>query len=246
MELSLVSNTKFKAKMSIAEIASLVNQPALDFDKFLQDDTAIPTLVNIICDRAEQDLRIGFADSYSTVDCSLEIFRIGSNITFIITSSRAFSTTNSPGFGVAEQSVVKDFNPAPNEGLEVIFGDGFDDMFDPEFTLDPPEDEEEEEESPSYSGPTTLFFFSDFEYIIAVAHRLHYHDIAEGSVYHHDNRYYYAIPHRVLGDLSVDELRAILSEYGLPSNRTVHYLREYGKPIFESGATNAISRKFCK
>jgi adapter protein MecA 1/2 len=90
-----------------------------------------------------------------------------------------------------------------------------------------------------------LYRYGDIEHVIQVAHRLHYHDIAVGSLYHYNNLYYLALPLSKLGDHQSADIQAIMSEYGQKSKTTIHMLEVYGKPIFTENAVRNISRNFC-
>lgn len=74
-----------------------------------------------------------------------------------------------------------------------------------------------------------IYEFESFEAIIQLSHYLYHQDILDGMVVYFQERYYL-----LLSDdqpMNIDDLVAILAEYGSPSTLTVHRLKEYGKKL---------------
>ncbi|MGM7721888.1 genetic competence negative regulator [Metabacillus sp. Hm71] len=89
-----------------------------------------------------------------------------------------------------------------------------------------------------------IYEYDSFEDIIQLSNCLYQLNVTEGMVIFFQQRYY-----MLLSDdqqMEVDDLVAILAEYGNPSTLTVHRLKEYGKTILEENAIEEIYQHFCK
>jgi adapter protein MecA 1/2 len=87
-----------------------------------------------------------------------------------------------------------------------------------------------------------IYEFESFEAIIQLSHYLYHQDILDGMVVYFQERYYL-----LLSDdqpMDIDDLVAILAEYGSPSTLTVHRLKEYGKTIMQNNAIEQIYNHF--
>ncbi|UGB29294.1 genetic competence negative regulator [Metabacillus sp. B2-18] len=87
-----------------------------------------------------------------------------------------------------------------------------------------------------------IYEFESFEAIIQLSHYLYHQDILDGMVVYFQERYYL-----LLSDdqpMNIDDLVAILAEYGSPSTLTVHRLKEYGKKIMQNNAIEQIYNHF--
>ncbi|MFD2214208.1 genetic competence negative regulator [Metabacillus endolithicus] len=87
-----------------------------------------------------------------------------------------------------------------------------------------------------------IYEFESFEAIIQLSHYLYHQDILDGMVVYFQERYYL-----LLSDdqpMNIDNLVAILAEYGSPSTLTVHRLKEYGKVIMQNDAIEQIYNHF--
>jgi adapter protein MecA 1/2 len=87
-----------------------------------------------------------------------------------------------------------------------------------------------------------LYVFEDFEDIISLSKRLALIDIYGGNLYAMDNRYYF-----LMDKLGTDKnimAACILSEYGIASIVSPHFLEEYGKEIIRNKAVEIILQFF--
>lgn len=83
-----------------------------------------------------------------------------------------------------------------------------------------------------------IYEFEAFEDIIQLSNCLYHQNILEGMVIFYQERYYLLLSDDQPVDL--DNLVAILAEFGSPSTLTVHRLKEYGKIIIEDKAIQEI------
>jgi adapter protein MecA 1/2 len=87
-----------------------------------------------------------------------------------------------------------------------------------------------------------IYEFETFEDIIQLSNCLHQQHVYEGMLIFYQERYYL-----LLSDdqqVELDNLVAVLAEYGSPSTLTVHRLKEYGKIIMEDKAIQEIFKYF--
>lgn len=87
-----------------------------------------------------------------------------------------------------------------------------------------------------------IYEFESFEAIIQLSHYLYHQNILDGMVVYFQERYFL-----LLSDdqpMNIDNLVAILAEYGSPSTLTVHRLMEYGKIIMQNDAIEQIYNHF--
>lgn len=83
-----------------------------------------------------------------------------------------------------------------------------------------------------------IYEFEAFEDIIQLSNCLYHQKVLEGMVIFYQERYYLLLSDDQPVDL--DNLVAILAEFGSPSTLTVHRLKEYGKIIIEDKAIQEI------
>ncbi|QGQ46721.1 genetic competence negative regulator [Metabacillus sediminilitoris] len=87
-----------------------------------------------------------------------------------------------------------------------------------------------------------IYEFETFEDIIQLSNCLHQQHVYEGMLIFYQERYYL-----LLSDdqqVELDNLVAVLAEYGSPSTLTVHRLKEYGKILMEDKAIQEIFKYF--
>ncbi|KKI93124.1 adaptor protein [Bacillus sp. SA1-12] len=89
-----------------------------------------------------------------------------------------------------------------------------------------------------------IYEYDSFEDIIQLSNCLYQLNVTEGMVIFFQQRYYLLLSDDQ--EMELDDLVAILAEYGSPSTLTVHRLKEYGKIILEENAINEIYQHFCK
>lgn len=89
-----------------------------------------------------------------------------------------------------------------------------------------------------------IYEYVSFEDIIQLSNCLYQLNVLDGMIIYYQERYYL-----LLSDdqqVELDDLVAILAEYGSPSTLTVHRLKEYGKTIMEDKAIQEIYIHFWK
>ena len=90
-----------------------------------------------------------------------------------------------------------------------------------------------------------VFVFKEFDDLIPLANRMTGY-IVNTSLYSYENNYYLHIGYE---DETMDEARktdlfSVVSEFGTPSNLTVHRLKEYGKVVMDSDVFTKIHHYF--
>ncbi|WP_203246007.1 adaptor protein MecA [Sporosarcina beigongshangi] len=149
--------------------------------------------------------------------------------------------------GGIEVTVTRAQMSDDGEALDSPFG-----MADPR-KMFPHESEifgEEEEVMPDMSGGTlewldNVFVFKEFDDIIPLAERMSSYSV-ETSLYSYDDHYYLHVAYE---DETMDEgrktdLYSVVSEFGMPSNLTIHRLKEYGKVVMNSDVFTTIQHYF--
>ncbi|WP_342508988.1 adaptor protein MecA [Sporosarcina sp. FSL K6-2383] len=109
---------------------------------------------------------------------------------------------------------------------------------------------EEEETIPDMNGGTlewldNVFVFQEFDDIIPLVDRMDGYNV-NTSLYSYDNHYYLHVAYE---DETMDEgrktdLYSVVSEFGMPSNLTIHRLKEYGKVVMDSDVFTTIQHYF--
>ncbi len=143
------------------------------------------------------------------------------------------------GFELAGPVAVEIF-AIPAQGMVVIVSRGKnklwddegldDDLFALEVTL---------EESDSI-----IFAFKDFENVIDAAKRINSYLIYGGTLYYYKNHYILIIDQIDVNEKSLEDLIAMLSEYGEVSPISKAILEEYGKVVMEDDAIKVIVNHF--
>lgn len=87
-----------------------------------------------------------------------------------------------------------------------------------------------------------LYEFSDFEDVLNLAKVLRRFHIANGTLYVYQNRYYLLLNESE--QMEVEQLIAILAEYGSPTHMTIYRLHEYGKLLMDGDAIGQLNRYF--
>jgi len=90
-----------------------------------------------------------------------------------------------------------------------------------------------------------VFVFKEFDEIIPLASRMAGY-IVNTSLYSYDNHYYLHVTYE---DETMDEERkadlfSVVSEFGMPSNLTIHRLKEYGKVVMDSDVFTKMQHFF--
>ncbi len=89
------------------------------------------------------------------------------------------------------------------------------------------------------------FIFDDFEDIIRLAGQMKGYE-ADTSLYAFENNYYLHVVYdtELMDDKRKADMLSVLSEYGAPSNVTIHRLVEYGTTVMASDVFDQISKYF--
>jgi len=87
-----------------------------------------------------------------------------------------------------------------------------------------------------------IYEYDSFEDIIQCAKYLVHLQINGGMIVNYNNKYYLLLNDNQ--DIDIDNLVAILAEYGSPSTLSVHRLKEYGNIIMKDHAIKTIKHYF--
>ncbi|HWO95719.1 MAG TPA: genetic competence negative regulator [Bacillus sp. (in: firmicutes)] len=117
-----------------------------------------------------------------------------------------------------------------NEIVEELDEEYMDDYIEMQVTLDESAD--------------VFFEFDSFEHIIELAHRLSPLGVNGGSLYSFNHRFYLLIDGGTDDFENMEDLIALLAEYGSPATITKHRVHEYGKMLIESNALPFIQQTF--
>ena len=90
-----------------------------------------------------------------------------------------------------------------------------------------------------------IFVFNEFDDLIPLAGQMKEYEV-KTSLYSFENKYYL---HVLYNDEEMDDSRktdlfSVLSEFGLPSNMTIHRIEEYGNLIMDSDVFATIQAIF--
>lgn len=95
------------------------------------------------------------------------------------------------------------------------------------------------------SKETLTYVYSDFEYLVQLAPRLHSLNIPGGKVYHYKGQYYlHLILPASFNTSTRNKVLGVLQEYGDRSEVTLPILQEYGKTIFSDLGVKHIMAHF--
>jgi adapter protein MecA 1/2 len=117
-----------------------------------------------------------------------------------------------------------------NETVEEFEEEYMDDFIEMQVTLD---------------ESTDVFFeFQSFEDLIQLAHRLSPLNVGGGIVYSFNHRFYLLMDFDTYAFENMEDLIAVLAEYGSPSTITKYRVHEYGKILIHSDALLYIKQTF--
>ena len=90
-----------------------------------------------------------------------------------------------------------------------------------------------------------MFVFNEFDDLIPLAGKMKEYEV-KTSLYSFENNYYLHLLYddEVMDDSRKTDLFSVLSEFGMPSNMTIHRLEEYGKLIMDSDVFAKIQQYF--
>jgi adapter protein MecA 1/2 len=90
-----------------------------------------------------------------------------------------------------------------------------------------------------------MFVFSEFDDLIPLADRLLDYEV-ETSLYSFENNYYLYLKYdtEAMDDSRKTDLFSVLSEFGVPSNMTIHRIEEYGNLLMEADVFSKIQKYF--
>ncbi len=89
------------------------------------------------------------------------------------------------------------------------------------------------------------FSFPDFEDVIRTSSRMHGYE-AQTSLYSYENKFYLHVVYDedLMDNHDKTNMFSVLSEFGHPSKKTIHLLKEYGNLIFEKDVFTQIEKYF--
>jgi adapter protein MecA 1/2 len=90
-----------------------------------------------------------------------------------------------------------------------------------------------------------MFVFSEFDDLIPLADRMLDYEV-ETSLYSFENNYYLYLKYdtEAMDDSRKTDLFSVLSEFGVPSNMTIHRIEEYGNLLMEADVFSKIQKYF--
>ncbi|MBE1557158.1 adaptor protein MecA [Sporosarcina limicola] len=110
--------------------------------------------------------------------------------------------------------------------------------------------DELEDEYPDINGETlawleNMFVFNEFDDLIPMASRMAVYDV-QTSLYSFEDKFYLYLEYdtETMEDARKTDLFSVLSEFGAPSNMTIHRIKEYGNVIMESDVFTKVQHYF--
>ncbi|MBM7661217.1 adapter protein MecA 1/2 [Bacillus mesophilus] len=89
-----------------------------------------------------------------------------------------------------------------------------------------------------------FYEFNTFEDVLSLAKRMFALDITGGSLYSYQQKYYLLFEDNEFGDKNVDNMIALLAEFGNPATVTTYRVNEYGKELMKEQALTQINKYF--
>ncbi|RBW70314.1 genetic competence negative regulator [Bacillus taeanensis] len=89
-----------------------------------------------------------------------------------------------------------------------------------------------------------FYTFSSFEDVISLSQRLYIVELTGGRLFSYEDRFYLEFSEEDLKDISIDQVIALLAEFGSPSTLTSHRVIEYGKILIGENAVAALHHYF--
>lgn len=107
------------------------------------------------------------------------------------------------------------------------------------------EDASQESDARSFEWLDSTFVFKEIDDLISLSSRMNVYDV-NSSLYSYENLYYLHLTYDALqmDDARKTDLFSVLSEFGKPSNMTIHRLLEYGNVIMDSNVFTTIEQYF--
>ena len=98
---------------------------------------------------------------------------------------------------------------------------------------------------PAFEWLDNMFIFAEFDDLIPLAGKMKEYEV-NTSLYSFENNYYLHLLYddEVMDDSRKTDLFSVLSEFGGPSNMTIHRLEEYGKLIIDADVFSTIHQYF--
>lgn len=143
------------------------------------------------------------------------------------------------GFELAGPVAVEIF-AVPAQGMVVIVSRGKNKLWDDE-SLD---DDLFALEVTLEESDSIIFAFKDFEFVIDAAKRVNSYLLYGGTLYYYKNHYILVIDQIDVNEKSLEDLIAMLSEYGEVSPISKTILEEYGKVVVEDDAIKVVVSHF--
>ena len=143
------------------------------------------------------------------------------------------------GFELAGPVAVEIF-AVPAQGMVVIVSRGKNKLWDDEIL----DDDLFALEVTLEESDSIIFAFKDFEFVIDAAKRVNSYLLYGGTLYYYKNHYILVIDQVDVNEKSLEDLIAMLSEYGEVSPISKTILEEYGKVVVEDDAIKVVVSHF--
>ncbi|TDQ41556.1 genetic competence negative regulator [Aureibacillus halotolerans] len=142
------------------------------------------------------------------------------------------------GFEAAGPIAVEIFS-LQAQGMVIIVTKGVDSQNDDDY------DDDYIEMQVTLDESDDIFYeFASFEDFISLCAHLVRKGMRRGRLYAFENRYFYSLSIEEVEEKDVENLIALLAEYGNPSTLTKYRVAEYGKTIIPHSAPQVISTYF--
>ena len=100
-------------------------------------------------------------------------------------------------------------------------------------------------EDTAFDWVDNMFVFNEFDILIPLANQMKDYEV-KTALYSFENKYYLHLLYddEVMDDSRKTDLFSVLSEFGVPSNMTIHRIEEYGNLIMDSDVFVKIQQYF--
>ncbi|KAA0966726.1 adaptor protein MecA [Sporosarcina sp. ANT_H38] len=100
-------------------------------------------------------------------------------------------------------------------------------------------------EDTAFDWVDNMFVFNEFDILIPLANQMKDYEV-KTALYSFENKYYIHLLYddEVMDDSRKTDLFSVLSEFGVPSNMTIHRIEEYGNLIMDSDVFVKIQQYF--
>lgn len=132
--------------------------------------------------------------------------------------------------------------PFPGDSKDMSTQERIEQLLDHHFSYNETNMEEEYEED----AVSFVVYFNDFEDVVSLATKQSIPKGAQTKLFSLKDKYYLFVefPYELFSEEDIDNHVSVILEYSIESQRTIHYLQEYGKEIISDDVFEVINKYF--